>query len=103
MRKTPLRWTSQEPTEVATASQIAAPRDGEASFWFAREVTPLGLPGARERGGSLTVRSPVRDGEAFFWSAYDTIPLDPPGAHARGNSFAVRAPQGRKGFILICA
>ena len=88
---------------MGTVSQFATPRDGEASFGFAHEVIPLGLPGAHERGGSLPVRSPVRDGEAFFWPAYDTIPLDPPGAHERGNSFAVRGPQGRKGFILICA
>ena len=30
-RKTQLRWTSQEPTKVATASQIAAPQKGEVS------------------------------------------------------------------------
>ena len=29
---TSLRWTSQEPTQVATVSQIAAHRDGEASL-----------------------------------------------------------------------
>ena len=31
LNKMSLRWTSQEPTEVATVSQFAAPRDGEAS------------------------------------------------------------------------
>ena len=28
----PVRWASQEPAKVATVSQFAAPRDGEASF-----------------------------------------------------------------------
>ena len=32
MRMAPLLWASQEPTNVATVWQFAAPRDGEASF-----------------------------------------------------------------------
>ena len=32
LRMTPLRWTPQGPTNVATVSQFAAHRDGEASF-----------------------------------------------------------------------
>ena len=44
---------------MATVSQFAAPRDGEASFWFAYDTIPLGPPGAHERGDSVAVRSPV--------------------------------------------
>ena len=34
LRMTPFRWAPQEPTKVATVSQFAAPRDGEASFFM---------------------------------------------------------------------
>ena len=40
LRKTPLRWTSQEPTKVATAAQIAAPQ-GTASYSCDLRKTPL--------------------------------------------------------------
>ena len=49
-------------TNVATVSQFAAPRDGEASFGIACDTTPPGLPGAHKRGDSLTVRSQGRRG-----------------------------------------
>ena len=55
---TPLRWAPQQPTKVATVSQFAAPRDGEASLWSACGSSPPGLPGAREGGDSFAVRSP---------------------------------------------
>ena len=58
VRVAPLRWASQEPPKPATVSQFAAPRDGEVSFWFAYDTTPLDLPGALERCGSFAVRSP---------------------------------------------
>ena len=58
LRMTPLRWASQEPTKVATVSQFAVPRDGDASFWFAYDTTPLGFPGAHEHGDGSAVRSP---------------------------------------------
>ena len=57
LHMTPTRWTCQEPTNVAAVSQFAAPRDGEASFWFAYDTTPLGLPGAPESGVRFAVRS----------------------------------------------
>ena len=59
-RMTPFRWAPQEPTKVATVSQFAAPRDGEASLWSACGSSPLGLPGAHESGDSFAVRSPQR-------------------------------------------
>ena len=43
---------------MASDSQFAAPKDGEASFWFACDATPLGLPGAPESGDSFAFRSP---------------------------------------------
>ena len=43
---------------MTTVWQFAAPRDGEASFWFASDATALGLPGAPERGVRFTVRGP---------------------------------------------
>ena len=43
---------------MASVSQFAAPRDGDASFWFVCNATPPGLPGAPERGDSFAVRSP---------------------------------------------
>ena len=58
LRMTPPRWASQEPPKVATVSQFAAPREGEASFWSVYNATPLGLPGAPERGDCFAVRSP---------------------------------------------
>ena len=58
LRMTPLRWASQEPPKVASVSQFAAPRDGDASFWFVCNATPPGLRGAPERGDSFAVCSP---------------------------------------------
>ena len=43
---------------MASVSQFAAPKDGDASFWFVYNATPPGLPGAPERGDSFAVRSP---------------------------------------------
>ena len=43
---------------MASVLQFAAPRDGDASFWFVYNATPPGLPGAPERGDSFAVRSP---------------------------------------------
>ena len=43
---------------MATISQFAAPREGEASFWSVYNATPLGLLGAPERGDCFAVRSP---------------------------------------------
>ena len=118
---------------MATVSQFAAPRDGDASFWFASDATALGLPGAPERGVSFTVRGPQgwrgfilafvrhhssqddpkvatvsqfaapREGEASFWSVYNATPLGLPGAPERGDCFAVRSPKARQGLILVCA
>ena len=87
------QWASQESTKVATASQFAAPRDGDASFWSAY--------------GSLKWRQlrssqPPGDGEASFWVAYDTTQHDPPGVHESDDSFAVRSHQRRRGLILVC-
>ena len=44
VRVTSLRWTSQKPTNVTSASQFATPRDGEASFCFACGTTPPAGP-----------------------------------------------------------
>ena len=49
---------------MATLSQLAAPRDGEASFWSENGTIPLGLPGAYESGDSFADRSPPGNGEA---------------------------------------
>ena len=43
---------------MATVSQFAAPSDGEASFRYAYDTAPLGLPEAHERGDSFAYRSP---------------------------------------------
>ena len=43
---------------MATVSQFAAPRGGEASFSSACHVTPLDPSGAHERGDSFALRSP---------------------------------------------
>ena len=43
---------------MATVWRFAAPKDGEASFWFASDATALGPPGVPERGVSFTVRGP---------------------------------------------
>ena len=66
MRVTSLRWTSQEFTNVASVSQFATPRDGEASFWFAYGTIPLDFPEVHELGDSYAVDSPVRAGEHSF-------------------------------------
>ena len=58
LRMTPLRWASQEPTNVATVSLFAAPRDGEASFWSAYDIAPVGLLGTREHCGNFVIRNP---------------------------------------------
>ena len=48
LRMARFRWGPQEPTNVETISQFAAPRGGEASFWSAYDATPLGLHSAHE-------------------------------------------------------
>ena len=57
-RITSLRLVSQDPPNVATVSQFAAPRAGEASLSSAYDTTPLGLPRAHESGVSFAIRSP---------------------------------------------
>ena len=57
LRKTPRRWVSQEPANVAAISPFATLRDGEASFWTAYDTIPLGLPRS-PRGDSFALRSP---------------------------------------------
>ena len=58
LRVAPLRWASQKPPKLATASQFAAPRGGEAEFLFAYDATPLDTPGAHEHGDSFVIRGP---------------------------------------------
>ena len=53
----PLRWASQEPTNVATVSLLAAPMDGEACLWFAYGIAPVGLLGTREPCGNFAIRN----------------------------------------------
>ena len=43
---------------MASVSQFAAPRDGDASVWFVCNATPPGLREAPERGDIFAVRSP---------------------------------------------
>ena len=57
LRMRPLRWASQEPTNVAAVSLLAAPRDGEASLRFAYDIAPVGLLGTRERCGNFAIRN----------------------------------------------
>ena len=84
---------------MATVSQFAAPRDGEASLWSACGSSPLGLPGAHQSGDSFAIRGPG-DGEASSWFASDATALGLRGAPERGVSFTVRGPQGQRGLIL---
>ena len=58
LRVAPLRWASEEPPKLATASQFAAPRGGEAEFLSAYDATPLDPPGAHEHGDSFVIRGP---------------------------------------------
>ena len=87
---------------MASVSQFAAPRDGEASFWFAYDTTPLGLPGTPEAASVSQFAAP-RDGDASFWSVYNATPPGLPGAPERGDCFAVRSPKARQGLLLVCA
>ena len=98
----PLRWTSQEPSNVAAVSQFAAPRDGEASFWFAYDTTSLVLPGAPERGDSFAIRSPQgRRGLILICvSRYSAGPARSPRTWRQFRTS--QPPQGRRGLILIC-
>ena len=77
---------------MAKVSQFAAPRDGEASFWFAYDNIPLGPPGAPNVATVWESAAP-RDGEASFWFASDATALGLPGAPERGVSLKVRGPQ----------
>ena len=63
------RWTSQEPTKVATVSQIAAPQGRRGLLRSPCVPLPLDLPRAHESGDSFADRSPPgsqppRDDEA---------------------------------------
>ena len=59
---TPFRRDPQKPTKVATVSQFAAPRDGEASFWPAYDTTP---PSSTKVATVSQFAAPT-DGEASF-------------------------------------
>ena len=61
---TPFRWAPQEPTKVATVSQFAAPRDGEASLWSACGSSPLDLPATKL--ATVSQFAAPRDGDALF-------------------------------------
>ena len=59
VRVTSLRWTSQEPTNVTSVSQVATPRDGDASFCFACGATPpAGPPRTHETGDRFAAADP---------------------------------------------
>ena len=92
-RMTPFRWAPQEPTKVATVSQFAAPRDGEASLWSACGSSPLGLPRARESGDSFAVRSPLgRQGLSLICVRRHAAA--PPESNEGGDSFRFSQPPG---------
>ena len=55
---TSLCWASQEPTKLATVSQIAAPQERRGLLGSPYNVTLLGFPGAHESGDSFADRSP---------------------------------------------
>ena len=63
LRVAPLRWASQKPPKLATASQFAAPRGGEAEFLSAYDATPLDPPGPANMATGSYFAVP-RDGEA---------------------------------------
>ena len=56
--RTSLCWTSQEPTKVATVSQIAAPQGRRRLLGSPSDVAMLDLPGANESGDSFADRIP---------------------------------------------
>ena len=84
---------------MATVSQFAAPRDGEASLWSACGSSPLDLPATKL--ATVSQFAAPRDGEASFWFSDDTTPLGLPGAHESGDSSGARSPQGERGLFLI--
>ena len=98
----PLRWASQEPTNVATVSLFAAPRDGEASLWSAYDIAPVGLLGPRERCGNFAIRNPQgRRGLALVSVWHPSA--GPPRSPRTWREFRSSQPlPGWRGLILIC-
>ena len=74
LRMASRRWTSQKPTNIATASQFAAP-SGTARPHSDVIMAPL-CRASQEPPKPPTVSqfAAPRDGEASFWPAYDTTP-----------------------------
>ena len=85
---------------MATVSQFAAPKGGEASLWFACGSSPLDLPATKL--ATVSQFAAPWDGEASFWSAYGTIALGLPGPPESDDSFAACSSQGRGRFFLVC-
>ena len=68
-RKTPFRWTSQEPTKVATVSQIAAPQGRRGLV-----VIPLGCPSAGPPTSPRTWRQLRRSQPPQGTASYNCYP-----------------------------
>ena len=77
---------------MATVSQFAVPRDGEASLWSTCSSSPLDLPATKL--AAVSQFAAPRDGEASLCSACGTTPLDLPGAPKIADSFAAADPRG---------
>ena len=114
---------------MATVSHFAAPRDGEASFWFAYDQKPTKVATLSQFAASKGRRGlilfcfrtrPLRwasqeptnvatvsllaapmDGEACLWFAYGIAPVGLLGTREPCGNFAIRNLQGRRGFTLV--
>ena len=101
-RRTSLRWPSQGPTKVATASQFAARQGRPGRILICVGHRSADLPEGPRNRRRFRSSQPPRDGEVSIECAYDIIPLGVPGAHERGDGLVVHSPQGRRGLILMC-
>ena len=74
MHMASLRWTSQKPTNIATASQFAAP-SGTARPHSDVLVAPLCWASQEPpKPATASQFAATRDGEASFWPASDITP-----------------------------
>ena len=80
-------------TPSRCASQDAALKDGEASFWFAYDTIPLGPPGAHDSGDSFAVRSP-QGRRGFFLARVGHHSAGPPGSPRTWRQFRNSQPPG---------
>ena len=98
----PLCWPPQQPSKVATVSQIAAPQDGEVPNGSAAGTHYAGSPSSPRKWRQFHRSQPPRMARSRMDLRQVPTMLAPPAALESGDSFTNRSPPGWRGLIWVC-